>query len=235
EAPARLAALITQQGVSLLELTVAAFQVVLARYTGQEVVAVTASAPGGGHPVVLRSRAAASISFLQFLLQVRATATAALAHSDIPFDDLVEQLGLRAELTRAAVVCEASALPFTADVQVRLVEQAAELSGVVEYRSDLFDATTIGRMAGHLVQVLEAVAADPTLPLGRIDILSEEERHQVLVAWNDTGRDVAPLGLAELFEAQVARTPDARAVVLGDEHLSYAELTEAANRLAHHL
>src|SRR5437870_3148728 len=82
EAAARLATLVTQHGVSLLELTVAAFQVVLARYTGQEDVAVTTSAPGRGHPFLLRSRVTTSISFLQFLLEVRATATAALAHSD---------------------------------------------------------------------------------------------------------------------------------------------------------
>src|SRR5207237_7982486 len=106
-------------------------------------------------------------------------------------------------------------------------------SGVVEYRSDLFDAATIERMAGHLARVLETVAADPSLPLGRIDILSEEERHEVLEAWNDTEADVAPATLPEPVEAQVARTPAAAAVVFGDEHLSYAELNEAANRLAH--
>src|SRR5437763_1962261 len=107
------------------------------------------------------------------------------------------------------------------------------LSVALGYDPDLFDATTIERMAGHLTRVLEAVAADPSLALGRIDILTEEERHEVLEAWNDTEADVAPATLPELFEAQVARTPDAAAVVFGDEHLSYAELNEAANRLAH--
>src|SRR5205807_5376000 len=99
-----------------------------------------------------------------------------------------------------------------------------QLQVVLGYDADLFDAATIERMAGHLGHVLEVVAADPTLPLGRIDILTGQERQQVLEAWNDTACAVAAASLPELFEAQVARTPDAPAVLFADPHLSYSEL-----------
>src|SRR5205823_9072779 len=89
------------------------------------------------------------------------------------------------------------------------------------------------RLAGHLARVLEAVAGDPAVPLGRIDILTDSERDQVLEAWNDTDRDVARLAFPALFEAQVARTPDAPAVLSETGALSYAELEARANRLAH--
>src|SRR5205823_5501747 len=89
------------------------------------------------------------------------------------------------------------------------------------------------RLAGHLARVLEAVAGDPAVPLGRIDILTDSERDQVLEAWNDTDRDVARLAFPALFEAQVARTPDAPAVISEAGALSYGELEARANRLAH--
>ncbi len=101
------------------------------------------------------------------------------------------------------------------------------------YDPDLFEAATIDRLAGQLTHVLEAVAAEPAAPLASIDILTSAERHQLLEAWNDTARPVVPQTLAELFEAQVARTPEAPAVVGEWGTLSYAEVDERANRLAH--
>src|SRR5205823_7847377 len=121
--------------------------------------------------------------------------------------------------------------PF--DLTIEFQELDGRLHGAVTYNTDLFDAATIERMAGHLVAVLEAVAADPGATLGDIDILTPAERHQVLVAFNDTGVEVAAATLPELFETQVARTPDATAVVCGESRRSYAEVDRAANALAH--
>ncbi|HEX9314155.1 MAG TPA: amino acid adenylation domain-containing protein, partial [Actinomycetota bacterium] len=101
------------------------------------------------------------------------------------------------------------------------------------YEPALFDAATIERMAGHLTRVLEVVATDPATPVDQIDILSDAERHQVLVGWNDTGREVPAALVPELVEAQAARTPEATAVVAGDRELTYAELNGAANAMAH--
>jgi amino acid adenylation domain-containing protein/non-ribosomal peptide synthase protein (TIGR01720 family) len=232
-----------QWGVSLLELAVAAFQVVLARYTGRDDITVVTPAPGQSYPLVLRSRLTDSASFLDFMLELRATVKAAFAHSDIPFECLAEELGLEPELARAMVICERPAVPLTADVTV-LIERGNELSGVVEYRSDLFDPATIERLAGHLIHVLGVVTADPFVALSQIDILTEVERASLLVEWNDTHRGVRPTTFAELFEAQVKRTPILAAVLFDNSHarpdgqvlggaLTYLELEARANQLAH--
>ncbi|MES4909649.1 AMP-binding protein, partial [Streptomyces sp. NPDC000395] len=104
-----------------------------------------------------------------------------------------------------------------------------------DYHGDLFDQATVEALAGRFVRVLEAIAADPDLPVGRIDVLGEAERQQVLVDWNDTAHAVPDVVVPELFEAQVARTPGAVAVVCAGQELTYAELNVRANRLARHL
>ena len=108
-------------------------------------------------------------------------------------------------------------------------------SGVVEYATDLFDRATIEALAARLVRLLEAVVGDPERAIGRLDILSADERDTLLRAWNDTARPLPPATVPELFGAQVARSPAATALVCGDACLTYAELEERANRLAHHL
>jgi len=189
-------------------------------------------------PVVLRSRVADSTSFVDFVLEVRATVAAAFTHSDVPFECLVEKLGLEPQLARAMVMCEhASApatadIPVSADVTVRFVKQYTGLSGVVEYRAGYFEPTTVERLTIHLIRVLEAVAADPAMALGEIDILTDTERRRMLVEWNDTEQVMPSVALPELFQTQVARTPDAVAVVFEGTELSFAELNARANRLA---
>ncbi|MEA2533495.1 MAG: hypothetical protein QOJ93_1306, partial [Actinomycetota bacterium] len=116
-----------------------------------------------------------------------------------------------------------------------VVSPGRRLSVELGYDTDLFDATTIERMAGHLQVLLEAVAADPATPLGRIDILTDDERHQVLEAWNDTAHELPAATLPALFAEQVARSPDATAVVADGVALSYGQLDVRANRLAHRL
>ncbi|MCA1682289.1 MAG: AMP-binding protein, partial [Actinobacteria bacterium] len=219
-------------GVSLLELTVAVFKIVLARYTGQDDMAVITPAPGRSYPVVLRSRVTDSTSFLEFAAEVRATVEAAFTNSGVPFERLVEERGLELELVRATVVCEPGAAPLAADITVRLVEGDNELSGAVDYRLEKFDGATIERMAAHLVRVLNVVTADPNMAVRQIDLLADDERRRMLVEWNDTDREVPAATLPELFEAQVARTPQATAVVFEGVGLSYAELNGRVNRLA---
>jgi len=111
----------------------------------------------------------------------------------------------------------------------------AGINGVIEYATDLFERGTIERMAGWLVRLLEAALADADRPIGRLDILSPQERRTVLHEWNDTARELAPTTLPELFAAQAAKTPDAVAVVFEERTLSYGDLDRRANQLAHHL
>jgi amino acid adenylation domain-containing protein len=114
-----------------------------------------------------------------------------------------------------------------------IVLPGQRLTIALDYDPTLFEGPTINRVAAHLQTLLDGIAVDPDRPLGDVDILTEAERHQVLTAWNDTDRMVAPATFPELFEAQVARTPAAPAVISDEVELSYAELEARANRLAH--
>ena len=111
----------------------------------------------------------------------------------------------------------------------------AGISGVIEYATDLFHRDTVEAIAGRFVRLLEATVAHPDRAIGSLDILSGEERATILRGWNDTAHALSAATLPELFAAQVARRPDAIAVVFEDESLSYGALDRRANRLAHHL
>nr|APD71995.1 non-ribosomal peptide synthetase 4 [Streptomyces sp.] len=105
----------------------------------------------------------------------------------------------------------------------------------LRYRADLFDPATAEMLVARLARVLEAVVADPAVRVGRVGVLSGEERRRLLAEWNDTALEVPEATLPELFAAQVARTPDAVAVDFRGVRLTYAELDVRANRLAHEL
>ncbi|MGH3616015.1 MAG: amino acid adenylation domain-containing protein, partial [Pseudonocardia sp.] len=252
EVAAGLLALTAQLDVTLLDLAVAACQVVLARYSGQRDIVVATPAPERAHPVLLRSDVRDSIQFRDFLIEVRATAAAAFVHSDVPFRQVVEELVLDPALARIVVAAgdqaAVSSPDIVPDLTARLVERDGELSVVVEHRAATFDAVTVQGLAGQLAHVLEIVAADPAVPLGGIDVLTAAERVRLLIEWNDTDRDIIPATFPELFEAQVARAPDAPALLFGatsdiessdiessdiESSLSYADLDARANRLAH--
>ena len=103
----------------------------------------------------------------------------------------------------------------------------------LQYRSDLFERSTVEAMGRRLAALLEAVVTDPSQPIGRIELLAPEERRQLLFEWNATAREVPQATLPALLEAQVERSPEAIALVFEESTLSYAELNAQANRLAH--
>ncbi|MFF0524657.1 non-ribosomal peptide synthase/polyketide synthase [Actinomadura nitritigenes] len=111
----------------------------------------------------------------------------------------------------------------------------AGLAGHLQYACDLFDEPTVQAVAGRLMRVLEAVAARPDTRVHQIQVLAAGERAQLVSGWNQAVAPVAAATLPDLFEAQVARTPDATAVSCGDVQLTYARLNADANRLARHL
>ncbi|MFB7509660.1 non-ribosomal peptide synthetase, partial [Streptomyces broussonetiae] len=124
---------------------------------------------------------------------------------------------------------------------VSLVEQfgpdgsPAGMVGAVEYATDLFDRSTVEALAGRWTRLLEAVTADPDRSIGRIELLDADERHRLLEQGNATAREVAAVPVPQAFEAQVAATPDAVALVCGDAELTYRQLNARANRFAHAL
>ena len=115
-------------------------------------------------------------------------------------------------------------------------EEGKGLSGKIEYNTDLFDAETIERMAGHFGTLLESVVAEPAQRVSELALLTEAERHKLLVEWNATEADYpADKGLVQLFEEQVGRSPDAVAVGCKGTELTYGELNSRVNQLARYL
>ncbi|MCU1449929.1 MAG: hypothetical protein JWP02_2099, partial [Acidimicrobiales bacterium] len=208
--------------------------------------------------VVLRSTVDHALTFSEFLTGVKGSVLDAFAHDEVPFERLVNAVQTERDVSRnplfdvmvvlqdkqrkppelAGVRVEEVGLPRqTANFDITLEFQECDggLAGVLEYNTDLFDPATIERMAGHLQVLLEGIAADPNRPLAELPLLGEDERQRVLVEWNDTDHEVPAGTLSSLFAEQVARTPDATAVVADGVALSYEELDDRTNRLAHQL
>ncbi|MBW4636388.1 MAG: amino acid adenylation domain-containing protein [Iphinoe sp. HA4291-MV1] len=122
------------------------------------------------------------------------------------------------------------------DLALELQEEAEEIKGWLKYSTDLFDEATIARMVGHFQTLLEGIVAEPQASISDLPILTEAERYQVLVEWNDTKVNY-PLNkcIHQLFEEQAARTPNAIAVVFEHLKLTYQQLNSHANQLARYL
>ncbi|MBO4274512.1 non-ribosomal peptide synthetase, partial [Microbispora triticiradicis] len=207
--------------------------------------------------VVLRTRVDPAQAVEELLGGVRDTVLEAFAHQDVPFERVVEELApardtSRTPLFQAMVILQntddgpprlpglvveeiapATAVAST-DVLVEFQEFEGGLRAAVNYSTDLFDAGTIERMAGHLVRALEQIAAGPARRVGDLDLLTDAE-HATLASWNATGRKVPEGSVPALFAERVRRDPTAVAVVCGPDRLTYRELDERSARLARHL
>ncbi|GAA1275878.1 hypothetical protein GCM10009665_73600 [Kitasatospora nipponensis] len=212
--------------------------------------------------LVARTDLSGDPTFGEVLARVRRAGLGAFENQDVPFEKLVEELAPARSLsrhplfqvmltvqntTRAALelsglqaegaAAELSTVKFDLDVNVGEVfdgeGRPAGLRGVVTGSVDLFDEVSVGELVGRWVRVLGAVVADPLVRVSGVEVLSEVERGRVVGEWNDTVA-VEPGGtLPGLFEAQVARTPGAVALVSADGvEVSYGEVDERANRLA---
>src|SRR5258706_7717903 len=128
---------------------------------------------------------------------------------------------------------EATSAKF--DLQLSMMEASGELWARFDYATDLFEASTIARLADHFVRLLDGIVGEPQRRVSELSLLGEAERHQLVSEWNDTAVAYPQHCLHELFAAQAARTPDAVAVTYDDAALSYGELEQRANQLAHYL
>jgi amino acid adenylation domain-containing protein len=209
--------------------------------------------------LVLRTQLDAGASFRELLRRVRETALGAYAHQEVPFERVVEELHPERSLDQSPlfqvmftlqnapmpplelpglslslIEVEGEAARF--DLSLEVAENRDGLKGMLHYDADLFDAAAVGRMAAHLQTLLEGIAAGPDMPLAALPLLTEGELRQLLSEWNGTAADYPrDSSIHELFEAQVGETPEALALIFGEERLTYAELNRRANRLAHHL
>ena len=208
--------------------------------------------------LVLRTDLSGDPGFREVLRRVREAALGAYDHQDVPFERLVEELQPERSLGHSplfqVMLIQGNGdpsgldLPGVAlrrfaggtetskfDLTVAVTAHADGLSGTMEYSTDLFERPTVLRMLGHLRRVLEQVAADPDMPLSRLELLGEAERRLVVEEWNHTDAAYPDACVHHLVEAQAARTPDTLAVIHGGESLTYRQLNERANGLAHRL
>ncbi|HLF28782.1 MAG TPA: amino acid adenylation domain-containing protein [Anaerolineae bacterium] len=282
----RLEAFSAEQRVTLYTTLLAAFQVLLHRYTGQDDIVVGSPMAGrsragfadvGGYfvnPVALRADLAGDPTFAGFLAQVRRSVLDALRHQDFPFATLVERLHPERDSSRSPIFqvmftfqqphrFDAEGLAALAlgidggplavnglsfkpvalegrvsqfDLTLTAAQVNGELAVTLKYNTDLFDSTTMKRWLGHWQTLLESSLSASDRPVSTLNLLTETERRQLLVDWNDTRverRD--DRCIHERFQAQVERTPEAVALVFEDRQLTYRELNEQANQLARHL
>ncbi|RAA09406.1 non-ribosomal peptide synthetase, partial [Ralstonia pseudosolanacearum] len=199
-----------------------------------------------------------SATVSELLDRVKAKVLEAQAHQDLPFEQVVERVKPVRSLSHSPIFqavfswhnTEAVDLSLRAlsleslarenataklDIQLELAEADGRIVGTLNYATALFERSTAQRYADYLRRMLQAMVADDGQQVGRIALLGEAERAQVLQAWNATERAWPAATLPALFEAQVMRIPDAVALKHADQQVSYRELDARANRLAHHL
>ncbi|HSZ40601.1 MAG TPA: amino acid adenylation domain-containing protein [Trebonia sp.] len=211
--------------------------------------------------LVLRTDVSGDPAFTELLGRIREVDLEAYAHQDVPFERLVEDLAPTRSMARhplfqvmlavhnqaqpvvrlpgvAATVIPVDSPSAKFDLDFSFTEtfgaggQPAGLRGQLTYAADLFDHATAEALGQRLVRVLTQALAEPAAPASRVQVLSEAERHQILVEWNATSRPVPAASVPDLIGAQAARTPDAVALTCGDDSLTYAELNTRANQLA---
>lgn len=212
-----------------------------------------------GHVVntlVLRTQLGGDPTFTELLSRVRETVLKASEHDAIPFEKLVDELQPKRDLSYDALCQVIFSLREPSDAHLKIagldanvepvhtgtakmdlnvwaVEEPAGLRVCAEYSEDLFDAGTIERLLGHFRTLLEAVSENPGRPISRLPLLTSQEHTRMLSDWNATAAEYPrDKCIHHLFEEQVARTPDAIAVVFNDRELSYATLNQLADGLA---
>ncbi|MBV7326659.1 amino acid adenylation domain-containing protein [Chloroflexi bacterium TSY] len=201
-----------------------------------------------------------SPSFVDLVSRVRNIALGAYAHQELPFEKLVEELKPERNLSYAPLVQVMFVLqqrnefikldlpdleigPFRVDIDkikfdlsLHMIEKDDGLKAILKYNTDLFTESTIDQMLDHLECLLEAVVRDPAQDITRISFLTSEEKQKILYEWNDTRVQYPSTHcLHELFDAQVKQTPHSLAISFDEDRLSYLQLNERANQLAHYL
>jgi len=267
----RLRALTEQEDASLFMGLVAALDVLLRRYTGQDDLVVGAPFADRPHPDVqgligffvnllpIRVDLSGQPSFRDVLRRTRRSVAQTLAHQRVPFERLVDELKPDRDPSRMPVFQTVLAYQDVGKYSLELpglsidaldVDRGSskfdllfivegidgEWRTTIEYSTDLFEAGTIARMAGHFSAVLDAVVADPNRSIDDLELLSAEERHTLVERWSGSRRDYPrDAAVSRIFESVAARDPGALALVMGDAVMTYGELNHRANGLARRL
>ena len=260
-----------RENITLFKTLLAAFTIILSRYTGDEDILVGSFSADSlrlkengnkerfTNPIGLRTDLAGDPSAKELLVRIAKTVEGARKHRDYSFEKLTEFFNRDGELTELSifqVMFVLTGVPFCvsstqisdenlADVQEHIVQtdlmivasaNEDRLKLECEYNTDLFEPASVTRILEHFQILLPSLVADYDRPISTLPLLTEHQRHNLLVEWNDTQADYpADLCLHQLFEAQVKRSPNATALIFEDERLTYHELNLRANQLAHHL
>jgi len=209
--------------------------------------------------LALRIDASGEPTVRQLLERVRKTSLDAQNHQDLPFEQVVDIVQPLRSLSHSPLFQVMFALQSNEtsewdlpglevaytntiydvakfDLTLGLYESENEIKGIMSYSTALFDRMTVERHVGYLCSMLQAMVDDVDRPAMSVDLLSKRERDLVLGQWNETQQDYPDhLCIHHLFEQQVDRAPQATALVFNSQSITYAELNERANRLAHHL
>lgn len=252
----------------------AAVNVLLYRYSGQADMIIGSPIAGREHvdlenqlgfyvnTLALRSRFKGSDNYHSILSAVKELTIDAYDHQVYPFDELVDELSLKRDLSRSPLfdvmvvlqdtdsqrtqqdvvgakvsAYEAKSQPVSKfDLTFYFAETADDLQMNIEYNSDLYDAATVERMGRHLVQLLEAMIKSPSAEVDDINYLTEVEQDQLLFDFNDTGA-AYPLSktIIDLFEEQVRLRPEHTALIFDGREISYEELNVWSNQLGDYL
>ncbi|MBI4785230.1 MAG: amino acid adenylation domain-containing protein [Oscillatoriophycideae cyanobacterium NC_groundwater_1537_Pr4_S-0.65um_50_18] len=260
-----------QSGTTLFMTLVAGLQTLLFRYTGQDDILIGSPIANRQQPeieplmgcfintLVLRTDLSGNPPFEELLQRVRETVLEALAHQNLPFEKLVDELQLARSLTHAPLFQVMLVLQNSFSIQnielpgltvhhsridnptaqfdltFHLVESEMGLIGKLEYNTDLFDESTITRLLGHFQTLLAGIVAHPDRCLAELPMLTLAEQQQLLT-WNQTEANYSDrICIHHLFEAQVEKTPNAIAVISDHEQITYQELNHRANQLARYL
>ncbi|HYC29482.1 MAG TPA: condensation domain-containing protein, partial [Chitinophagaceae bacterium] len=259
-------------GATLYMSLLAAFKLLLHRYSGQQDICVGAPVAGRRQQEVeslvgffvntlaLRTHIDSGLTFLQLLNQVRTTTLEAYEHEDVPFEKVVEAVVKDRDLSRSPlfqvvfVLQNAPATPELVlgetmleqyasehvtthfDLTLSITETDAGLINVIEYCTDLFEQDTIVRMGTHYAELLRSIVQLPEQEVGAINMLPKDERHKILKEFNNTASPwPQDKSIVDVFEEQVNQTPAAIALVFEEEELTYKELDQRTNQLAHYL
>ena len=249
----------------------AAYQILLHRYSGETDFAVGTVVGGRNHlelkhvfgffanNIVQRANLEGDPTVRELLKRVHDVALKAYAHEDLPFDQLVEAIAPRRDLDHSPlfqvlfvlhnqmlssarlgdVTCTAVELPSTTsrfDLAVDIFDLTEGLRTYFEYNTDLFDEATIQRMMDHFERLLHGMLTDPDQRVSQLVMLTPEEQRHLLVSWQGVSLPPPPASTVHgLVELQARRTPQAEALNVDGDSLTYAELDERANHLARHL
>ncbi len=209
--------------------------------------------------LALRSKIETGKTFIEFLNEIKTTTLDAYRNQDMPFEKIVDVLEPErnmayspifqtfiafqnfpeSELTMSGIHIEPFSFKSTIskfDLRFEFFETKNGIEGIFEYNTDLFLQSTIERMINHFYILVNSLLENPQLQIKEIEILTPEEKHQLLVEWNDTSVEyLKDKTIIDLFEQQVEKTPNTMAVVFEQEKLTYQELNEKANQLGHFL